>query len=118
MYGELTMPIYKVKGGYRWGKHGKVYKDRKDAVRQAAAAYANGYKEKKASDINMQAQVFVKAAVDRMTSNGLNEDRAIALLDRHLEKKARELGLYKLRRNVIEDFKKKAGQLLSKQRKA
>lgn len=40
------MPIYKVKGGYKWGKSGKVYKTRKSAERQAAAAYASGYKKK------------------------------------------------------------------------
>lgn len=40
------MPIYKTKGGYRWGKHGKVYKSRSGAVRQARAAYASGYKKK------------------------------------------------------------------------
>jgi len=40
------MPIVKVKGGYRWGSSGKVYKNRKDAERQAAAAYASGYKSK------------------------------------------------------------------------
>ena len=39
------MPIRKVKsGGYKWGKHGKVYPSRKKAAEQAAAAYANGYK--------------------------------------------------------------------------
>lgn len=42
------MPIYRVgKEGWRWGKHGKLYKG-KDAKRkawkQAKAAYANGYK--------------------------------------------------------------------------
>lgn len=41
------MPIHKVKGGYRWGNHGKVYKKRSDAAKQAAAAYAHGYKGKK-----------------------------------------------------------------------
>jgi hypothetical protein len=41
------MPIHKVKGGYKWGKSGKVYKTRKGAERQAAAAYAGGYKKKK-----------------------------------------------------------------------
>ncbi len=41
------MPIRKVKGGYKWGSKGKVYKDRKGAERQAAAAYASGYKPKK-----------------------------------------------------------------------
>ena len=40
------MPILKV-DGYRWGKHGKVYSTRKGAERQAAAAYAHGYREKK-----------------------------------------------------------------------
>jgi hypothetical protein len=40
------MPIYKVQGGYRWGRSGKVYKTRKEAEKQAAAAYASGYKPK------------------------------------------------------------------------
>ncbi len=38
------MPVHKVKGGYRWGGHGKVYPTRAQAEKQAAAAYANGYK--------------------------------------------------------------------------
>lgn len=38
------MPIRKVSGGYKWGSHGKVYKNRQGAVRQAMAAYANGYR--------------------------------------------------------------------------
>lgn len=46
------MPIKKVKGGYKWGGHGKTYSTRAGAEKQAAAAYANGYKgdpsEKKA----------------------------------------------------------------------
>jgi len=45
------MPIQRItKGGetyYRWGDHGKLYKDRKDAEAQARAAYASGYKEPK-----------------------------------------------------------------------
>jgi hypothetical protein len=40
------MPIKKVKGGYKWGRHGKVYKSRKGAARQARAIYASGYKRK------------------------------------------------------------------------
>ena len=39
------MPIHKVKGGYKWGSHGKVYPTRAQAAKQAAAAHANGYKE-------------------------------------------------------------------------
>ncbi|MCK7435896.1 hypothetical protein [Enterobacter bugandensis] len=38
------MPIHKVKGGYKWGGHGKTYPTRAQAEKQAAAAYANGYK--------------------------------------------------------------------------
>ena len=40
------MPIRKVKGGYRWGTHGKVYRSRAKAARQARAAYAHGYRGK------------------------------------------------------------------------
>jgi hypothetical protein len=40
------MPIRKVKGGYRWGSRGKVYKSKAGAARQARAAYANGYRGK------------------------------------------------------------------------
>ena len=41
------MPIKKVRGGYKWGDRGKVYKSRAGAERQARAAYASGYKKKK-----------------------------------------------------------------------
>ena len=41
------MPVHKVKGGYRWGTKGKVYKKKADAERQGRAAYASGYSKKK-----------------------------------------------------------------------
>ena len=41
------MPVRKVKGGYRWGKSGKVYKTKAAAQHQARAIYASGYKENK-----------------------------------------------------------------------
>ena len=41
------MPVMKVKGGYRWGKKGKVYKSKAEAERQGRAAYASGYGKKK-----------------------------------------------------------------------
>lgn len=45
------MPVHKTKGGgYQWGKSGKVYygpNAQEKAEKQARAAYANGYKEKK-----------------------------------------------------------------------
>lgn len=41
------MPVHKVKGGYKWGSKGKVYKSKAAAERQGRAAYASGYKGKK-----------------------------------------------------------------------
>jgi len=41
------MPIRKVNGGYKWGSQGKVYPTRQGAEKQAAAAYAHGYKGEK-----------------------------------------------------------------------
>jgi hypothetical protein len=41
------MPVKKVKGGYRWGKKGKVYKSKKKAGLQGKAIYASGYKPKR-----------------------------------------------------------------------
>lgn len=41
------MPIRKVKGGYKWGRKGKTYKTKKQALRQARAIYASGYKSSK-----------------------------------------------------------------------
>ena len=35
---------------YRWGDSGKMYKNRSDAEKQAQAAYASGYKEKKEAE--------------------------------------------------------------------
>jgi len=35
------MPVTKVKGGYRWGSKGKVYKKRSDAVAQGRAIKMN-----------------------------------------------------------------------------
>jgi hypothetical protein len=34
------MPVRKVKGGWRWGRTGKVYRRRADAERQGAAIRA------------------------------------------------------------------------------
>ena len=31
------MPVRKVKGGYRWGKKGKVYKSKRKALKQGKA---------------------------------------------------------------------------------
>ena len=49
---EMPIQVLMVKGErmYRWGDTGKMYKTRAEAEKQAQAAYASGYKEKKDSD--------------------------------------------------------------------
>jgi hypothetical protein len=37
------MPVHKVKGGYKWGKTGKVYKTKAEAEKQGRAIRASGY---------------------------------------------------------------------------
>ena len=39
-----SMPVKKVKGGYKWGTKGKTYPTKAQAEKQGRAAYANGYK--------------------------------------------------------------------------
>ena len=41
------MPVKRVRGGYRWGQSGKVYKTKAAAERQGRAAYAGGYRSKR-----------------------------------------------------------------------
>lgn len=40
------MPVRRVKGGYRWGRSGKVYKTKTQAERQGRAIRASGYKKR------------------------------------------------------------------------
>ena len=45
--GNIKMPVRKGKGGFKWGKSGKVYKTKKEAEAQGRAIYASGYGKKK-----------------------------------------------------------------------
>jgi len=40
------MPAMKVKGGWKWGKTGKVYKTRQEAIQQGIAIRMNQKKRK------------------------------------------------------------------------
>jgi len=42
----MKMPIRKVKGGYKWGTSGKTYPTKKQAMKQARAIFASGYRKK------------------------------------------------------------------------
>ena len=41
------MPVRKVKGGWKYGKKGKVYKTKKDAIKQGRAIKASQSRRKK-----------------------------------------------------------------------
>lgn len=41
------MPVHKVKGGYKYGKTGKVYKSRAKAVKQGQAIKASQNRQRK-----------------------------------------------------------------------
>jgi hypothetical protein len=41
------MPVRRVKGGYRWGRSGKIYPTRAQAERQGRAVRASGYRKKR-----------------------------------------------------------------------
>jgi hypothetical protein len=59
-------PIRKVSGGYQWGHHGHVYPTRAGAERQAAAAHANGFRER--NPMSEKLPSLVKDAVARVKS--------------------------------------------------
>lgn len=41
------MPIIKVKGGYKWGRHGKVYPTKAQALRQGRVIEASKAEQEK-----------------------------------------------------------------------
>ncbi len=41
------MPVHKVKGGYKWGKTGKVYPTKEEAAKQGRAIEASKAKQAK-----------------------------------------------------------------------
>ena len=45
------MPTHKVKGGYKWGKSGKIYPTKKQADAQGRAIYANGWRENESIEL-------------------------------------------------------------------
>ena len=54
------MPTHKVKGGYQWGKHGKIYPTKKQADKQGQAIYASGWKENKTNENMKQNKKLIR----------------------------------------------------------
>lgn len=44
---RVFMPVKKVRGGYKWGEKGKVYRTRGEAIKQGRAIEANKKKKGK-----------------------------------------------------------------------
>ena len=64
------MPTHKVKGGYKWGKSGKVYPTKAQADKQGQAIYASGWKENKTNE-NKQSNMTKKQII-KLTENDLH----------------------------------------------
>jgi hypothetical protein len=43
---KTPMPVHKVKGGFKWGTHGKVYKSKAKAAKQGRAIKASQARRK------------------------------------------------------------------------
>ena len=56
------MPVRKVKGGYRWGNSGKIYKRKADAEKQGRAIYASGYGKKNKKKEVIPADIMIEKA--------------------------------------------------------
>ncbi len=62
------MPIKKVKGGFRWGEHGKVYPSRAGAEKQMKAAFANGWQGKAKGGLVEDPKEIIKASAKKSNS--------------------------------------------------
>lgn len=111
------MPTHKVKGGYKWGKHGKVYPTKKQADKQAQAIYASGWKESKINEIKNKN--IMKRQLIRLTENDLYniiQESVNRILNEYTDKdraesrKKLDMTMFRERygNNNIHDYKGKA----------
>jgi hypothetical protein len=64
------MPVHKVKGGYKWGKTGKVYSTKSQADKQARAIYANGWR---GTNENIDTIKLTQLDLNEMIKDVINE---------------------------------------------
>lgn len=60
------MPTHKVKGGYQWGKHGKIYPTKAQADKQGRAIYASGWREESTESIDSIITEITNRVIDRI----------------------------------------------------
>jgi len=88
------MPIRKVKGGYKYGSSGKVYKSRKGAERQAAAIHASGWKENEDKKLNFLDFLHEDDEPKRQRSRQSEEQRRTQTRTRERPAVGPDLGVY------------------------
>lgn len=81
---ECTLPDGGGKG-YKWGGSGKCFKDRADAVKQAEAAYSNGYTGDMSLDEFIEADGKPNVAMDS-TARTFDKDGAMHIAQSHIAK--------------------------------
>lgn len=89
------MPTHKVKGGYKWGKSGKVYPTKKQADKQGQAIYASGWRENKNineafSPYSLLLMGIIRKTHDELCNKGYDEnvvDNYININNIQIEKK-------------------------------
>ena len=65
------MPTHKVKNGYQWGNHGKIYPTKAQADKQGQAIYASGWREKKKVNESFTPSKLILMGVLRKVSDEL-----------------------------------------------
>ena len=88
------MPTHKVKGGYKWGKSGKVYPTKAQADKQGQAIYASGWREKKKVNESFTPSKLILMGVlrkvsDELYDKGYDEDK----IDNFINNRNIQLGM-------------------------
>ena len=88
------MPTHKVKNGYQWGNHGKVYPTKAQADKQGQAIYASGWREKKKVNESFTPSKLILMGVlrkvsDELYDKGYDEDK----IDNFINNRKIQLGM-------------------------
>lgn len=72
------MPVHKTKGGYKYGKTGKTYKNKKDAIRQAVAIAYSQARKKGRKPSKEEIQAHISGNPDNITKQANMKNSALS----------------------------------------